>query len=325
MDIRIGGSKSLDEATKENSKPKLSSKQVLNQLEKVRSILESTPMVDSQKNALIDSARKINEAYVLHPKRFKFLPISQNNQEGKIRQLMYQIETFASVKTDPFVPLKLVEESEILLAQKLNYQGESYSDAQRYLNKVIEGWNSVVDCAAAKFPASQDFESNDGFRAVGTIRELFNVKKIHAENPSLNSSLNLCIQFAEEEILANESTHNKFLALVAMGAKFKNSTILNTAASAGNLRVIQILLDNDGDVNHKDPKGNTPLMNLADFPASLSERGRHERLEACKLIIAQKGVHIDEKNNAGKTALKIAEDQNNQELVTLILMHLLQA
>ena len=86
------------------------------------------------------------------------------------------------------------------------------------------------------------------------------------------------------------------------------TTGMHIAAANGNLQLMAILYKAGGDINERDPVGNTPLDQAAD----------HGQVEAVRLLIELK-ARVNEQNKNGMTALMFAARTGDPELVRILL------
>jgi ankyrin repeat protein len=82
---------------------------------------------------------------------------------------------------------------------------------------------------------------------------------------------------------------------------------LHAAAAQGKTEVVSFLLDKGAPINTKDFYGRTPLI-LA------IERGHSETA----LLLLKKGAHIGAKDRAGETALQVALKKGNSQIISAL-------
>lgn len=88
------------------------------------------------------------------------------------------------------------------------------------------------------------------------------------------------------------------------------SQLIDTVDSKA-LPILEFLIENNGNVNQKNMKGNTPLMILAGYA------GQKGVMELMKCLLAN-GADLSIKNRKGKTALDIANFFEDMECISLI-------
>jgi ankyrin repeat protein len=84
--------------------------------------------------------------------------------------------------------------------------------------------------------------------------------------------------------------------------------ILSKAIKRSNLSIVQLLLAHGADVNAIDKRGNTPCM----------EAAKLQKKSVVEALLATKKVNLAQKNSEGNTALQIATEIGNKDIITLL-------
>lgn len=202
--------------------------------------------------------------------------------------------------------------------------------------------NYSTEQDAAYTPAGFDVESFVEAAGEGDYDTVFNLVKngadLNAKNSKGQTALMRAVYNRQQDIVRLLLTHG---ADPEVRTPDGNSVLVN-AARVGDRGIVEMLLDADVDINETDadPAGVTAI-NIAAYRENVNvfnlllERGadytipsangftpllsavKSGNLPIVRKLLA-KGANLDHKNNAGQTALKIANLNNHQAMVGLL-------
>ena len=204
-----------------------------------------------------------------------------------------------------------------LLEQNVNLDRQN-EKGQTALHFAVMRENFDIIALLVSNKADITLEDNDGYTAEGYIEEASGA--IEHMFSDIDDAVKIA-KFYNFAYLEYSENHQKIAVEFfkqnpdIFSFKFYDGgTLLHLAITAGNTDVLPILLNHGMDINAKDLNGKTPLMLAV-------EEGYFENVD----WLLKAGASLEVIDNAGNTALDIAEDSWRSEIATLIRDHILKS